>query len=953
LISDKFRFVNPVNARMFKLPSEKTNNMLTKSSDRKLFLLDAYALIYRAYFAFSKNPRINSKEMNTSAIFGFVNTLIDVLEKERPTHLAVVFDPPSPPDRTKSFADYKANREETPEDIKLSVPYIISILNAWQIPVLMADGYEADDVVGTLAQQAEKEGFITYMMTPDKDFGQLVTEHVFMYKPARMGNAAEVWGIQEVCEKFAITETKQVIDILGLWGDAVDNIPGVPGVGEKTAKKLIGEYHSMENLYEHLEDLKGKLKENLINFKDQAFLSKELATIIIDAPVEFNATDLEMSEPNSEELEKVFAELEFKRLSERVLGKPVASSATVDQQMNLFGNSDEIEVGSLEWKTLENTPHTYQLVTEDAEVEQLINDLSKASAFCFDTETTSVDSHVADLVGIAFSYEKGKAYYVPISEQQSDAQRQIDRFKSILEDETKLKVGHNIKYDINVLKNYSIHVAGGLFDTMVAHYLLESDNNRRSMDALAENFLGYKPQSITELIGKKGKHQKSMRDVPVEQVVEYAGEDADITWQLFEYLKPEIEKGKEKALFYDLEMPLIYVLSAMEMEGIKLDAALLANYSGELVEEIKKIEAEIYETAGVEFKISSPKQVGEVLFERLQVTDKPKKTKTGQYATNEEVLQSLSGKHPIINQILEYREVVKLRNTYVDPLPELINERTGRIHTSFNQVVAATGRLSSDKPNLQNIPIRTERGRKIRAAFIPRSEEFTLLSADYSQIELRIIAALSKDQGMLDAFRNGIDIHSTTASKVYGVSLEDVTREMRGNAKTVNFGIIYGISAFGLSQRINISRKEAKEIIDNYFEQFPRIKEYMDESIAFAKEHGYVETILGRRRYLRDINSGNAVVRGFAERNAINSPIQGSAADLIKKAMILIHEELVSRNLKSKLVLQVHDELIVDVYHTEKEEVAEVVKENMSGAFDLGVPLEVEYSYGENWLEAH
>ena len=926
--------------------------MLTKSSDRKLFLLDAYALIYRAYFAFSKNPRINSKGMNTSAIFGFVNTLIEVLEKEKPTHLAVVFDPPSPPDRTKSFADYKANREETPEDIKLSVPHIMSILDAWHIPVLMADGYEADDVVGTLAQQAEKEGFITYMMTPDKDFGQLVTDNVFMYKPARMGNAAEVWGIPEVCEKFAITETKQVIDILGLWGDAVDNIPGVPGVGEKTAKKLIGQYQSMENLYMHLEDFKGKLKENLTNFKDQAFLSKQLATILVDAPVAFDAVDLKMSEPDTDKLEKVFADLEFKRLSERILGKTAAVSTEGDSQMNLF-EAEGSDVGSLEWKTLENTPHNYVLVSNDADIEELLGKLEQASAFCFDTETTSVDSHVAELVGIAFSYEKGNAFYVPIEAQKEQAQQQIDRFKPILENSAKLKVGHNIKYDINVLKNYGIKVSGELFDTMVAHYLLESDNNRRSMDALAENFLGYKPQSITELIGKKGKHQKSMRDVPVEQVVEYAGEDADITWQLYQHLKPEIEKGKEKALFYELEMPLIYVLSAMETEGIKLDASLLANYSSDLVEEIKKVEAEIYETAGVEFKISSPKQVGEVLFDRLKVTDKPKKTKTGQYATNEEVLQSLSGKHPIINQILEYREVVKLKNTYVDPLPELINDNTGRIHTSFNQVVAATGRLSSDKPNLQNIPIRTERGRKIRAAFIPRSEEFTLLSADYSQVELRIIAALSEDQGMLDAFKNGIDIHSTTASKVYGVSLDEVTREMRSNAKTVNFGIIYGISAFGLSQRINISRKEAKEIIDNYFDQFPRIKEYMDESIAFAKEHGYVETILGRRRYLRDINSGNAVVRGFAERNAINSPIQGSAADLIKKAMILIHQELINRDLKSKLVLQVHDELIVDVFHTEKEEVASIVKENMSGAFDLGVPLEVEYSFGENWLTAH
>lgn len=928
--------------------------MLTTNSNKKLFLLDAFALIYRAYFAFSKNPRINSKGMNTSAIFGFVNTLIDVINKENPTHLAVVFDPPSPPDRTKTFADYKANREDTPEDIKQSVPYIMAILKAWDIPILMADGYEADDVIGTLSIMAEKEGFVTYMMTPDKDFGQLVTEKVFMYKPARMGNAAEVWGIEEVCKKFEIENTKQVIDILGLWGDAVDNIPGVPGIGEKTAKKLVGKYGSVEGLYEHVDELKGKQKENVINFKEQAFLSKELATIITDAPVEFNADNLAMSKPKQDELEALFAELEFRRLSEKILGKSTESNSSSitssEDQMSLFGGG-EVEQESTEWKTLVNTPHQYELVNDDATF--LVNELSKQSAFCYDTETTSVDSHTAELVGISFSWQKGNAFYVPISSDKAEAQQQVEAFRTILESDKYLKIGHNIKYDINVLKNYGVRVSGPVFDTMVAHYILESDNNRRSMDVLAETCLGYKPQSITELIGKKGKNQKSMRDVPVEEVVEYAGEDADVTWQLYEYLKPKIEEGKNKNLFYELEMPLIHVLSDMEMEGIKLDAQQLDQYAVNLGDDIKAIEQKIYESAGMEFKISSPKQVGEVLFDRLKVTEKPKKTKTGQYATNEEALQSLAGKHPIINEILEYREVVKLRNTYVKPLPELINQQTGRIHTSFNQVVAATGRLSSDKPNLQNIPIRTERGRKIREAFVPRAKEYSLLSADYSQIELRIIAALSKDEAMLNAFKKGIDIHSTTASKVYGVELEDVTREMRSNAKTVNFGIIYGISAFGLSQRINISRKEAKEIIDNYFEQFPSIKAYMDDSIATAKENGYVETVLGRRRYLRDINSANSVVRGFAERNAINSPIQGSAADLIKQAMILVYNELTSKKLKSKLVLQVHDELIVDVHHSEKDVVAEIVQRNMSNAFDLGVPLEVEYNFGDNWLEAH
>ncbi len=927
--------------------------MLTKDTDKKLFLLDAYALIYRAYFAFSKNPRINSKGFNTSAIFGFMNTLIDVLDKEKPTHVAVVFDPPSPPDRTQNFADYKANREETPEDIKLSVPYIKEILKAMHIPVLMADGYEADDVVGTLAKAAEKEDFTTYMMTPDKDFGQLVTDKSFMFKPARMGNGAEVWGIAEVCEKFAIERTDQVIDILGMWGDAVDNIPGVPGVGEKTAKKLIGQYGSMEGVYENLADFKGKLKENLENNKEQAFLSKMLATIVTDAPVDFVAEDMALSEPDEEALEALFSELEFRRMSERVLGKTI--TVTPDSgQMDLFSaGGDEGSVKAKEVKTLENTPHEYKLVQSDEDLNALITELEKQPVFCVDTETTSVDSHTAELVGIACSWEKGKAFYVPVSENREEAAAVVAKFSKALTNPKALKVGHNIKYDINVLRNYGIRVAQPMFDTMVAHYLLESDNNRRSMDVLAETLLGYKPQSITELIGKKGKNQKSMRDVPVEQVVEYAGEDADITLALYEYLKEELAKGKEKELFETLEMPLISVLSDMEMEGVKLDAEMLHTYADELAEDIQRIEKSIFETAGAEFNIGSPKQVGEILFDRLKVTDKPKKTKTGQYSTNEEVLQGLVGKHPIIEQILSYREVVKLRNTYVKPLPELINDSTGHIHTSFNQVVAATGRLSSDHPNLQNIPIRTERGRKIRGAFVPRSEEFALLSADYSQIELRIIAALAKDEAMLEAFRNGVDIHSTTASKVYGVTLDEVTREMRSNAKTVNFGIIYGISAFGLSQRINISRKEAKEIIDNYFEQFGSIKAYMDGSIAFAKEHGYVETVMGRRRYLRDINSANAVVRGFAERNAINSPIQGSAADLIKKAMILVHQELTSRDLKSKLVLQVHDELIVDTHQDEKEEVANIVERNMSTAYDLGVPLDVEYNFGKNWLEAH
>lgn len=930
--------------------------MISRDTDKKLFLLDAYALIYRAYFAFSKNPRINSKGFNTSAIFGFTNSLIDIIKNERPSHIAVVFDPPSPPNRTLDFEAYKANREDTPEDIKLSVPYIKRILEAMKIPVLMADGYEADDVVGTLALQAEKEGFITYMMTPDKDFGQLVTEKTFMYKPARMGNAAEVWGIPEICQKFEIENTKQVIDILGLWGDAVDNIPGVPGIGEKTSKKLIGQYGSMENLYEHLDDLKGKQKENLINFKEQAFMSKMLATIIVDAPVDFDAESLVLEDADGDALKEVFSELEFRRLAERYLGEEIKPTNVSTSQMDLFSapaDDTTEEEEETTWKTLENTDHKYKLIQSVDEAKKLADELAKQKEYCFDTETTSVDSHTAELVGLAFSWKPGEAYYVAVSDNRDEATAMAQVFKSALESDLSVKIGHNIKYDINVLSNYGIDVAEPLFDTMVAHYLLESDNNRRSMDVLAETYLKYKPQSITELIGKKGKNQKSMRDVPVEEVVEYAGEDADITLQLKSTFAPELAKGKEEGIFKDLEMPLIKVLSDMEMQGVKLDTNMLAEYSESLGKDILSIEKQIYETAGEEFNIASPKQVGEVLFDKLQVTDKPKKTKTGQYATNEEVLQSLHGKHPIIGQILEYREVVKLKNTYVDPLPNLINPVTGKIHTSFNQVVAATGRLSSDNPNLQNIPIRTEKGRKIREAFVPQGDDFTLLSADYSQVELRIIAALSKDEGMMNAFKEGIDIHSTTASKVYGVDLNDVTREMRSNAKTVNFGIIYGISAFGLSQRIGISRKEAKEIIDNYFEQFPRIKAYMDESIEFARQHGYVETVLGRRRYLRDINSANAVVRGFAERNAINSPIQGSAADLIKKAMIAVHHELKTKEFKSKLVLQVHDELVLDVHTSEVEEVSKMVQDKMSHAFDLGVPLDVEYSTGENWLVAH
>lgn len=928
--------------------------MLTKDCEKKLFLLDAYALIYRAYFAFSKNPRINSKGMNTSAVFGFTNSLIDIIKNEKPTHIAVVFDPPGPVHRMDDFVEYKANRDETPEDIKLSVPLIEKVLEGFKVPKVVVAGFEADDVIGTMAKKAEKEGFVTYMMTPDKDYAQLVSENIMMYKPARMGNAAEIWGIPEVQQKFEVERVEQVIDILGMWGDAVDNIPGIPGIGEKTAKKFIKLYGGMEGLYENLHELKGKQKEKVENNREQAFLSKKLATIITDVEVEFDEKELLLENPDSEKLKAVFAELEFRRMAERVLGESLVEEG---EQIDLFSTSspkvEEVQEESSELGNLENTPHTYHLADTVSKRKELIELLKQQKEYCFDTETTSVDPLLAEMVGLSFSYKKGDAWYVPTPENREEATAIVHEFKEILEDESTTKVAHNIKYDIQVLKSYDVEVKGTLYDTMIAHFILEPDVNRRSMDALSETFLNYEPQSITELIGKKGKDQKSMRDVPVEQVSEYASEDADITYQLKNVIDEKVDKAGGVELFKKVEMPLVPVLASMEREGVNLDKEMLYDYSGRLKDDIQSIEDKIYQHAGLPFNIASPKQVGEILFERLKVTDKPKKTKTGQYATNEEVLQKLSGKHPIVDDILDYRELVKLKNTYVDPLPGLVNPNTGHIHTSYNQVVAATGRLSSDHPNLQNIPIRTERGREIRKAFIPRNEEHCILSADYSQIELRIIAALSKDQGMLDAFNNGIDIHTSTASKVYGIGLDEVTREMRSNAKTVNFGIIYGISAFGLSQRIGISRKEAKGIIDNYFEQFPRIKEYMDESIVFAREKGYVETVMGRKRYLRDINSANAVVRGYAERNAINSPIQGTAADLIKMAMINIHDRMNKENLKSKMILQVHDELIFDTHQSEVDLLTSLVKEEMSGAMDLGVQLDVEADTGNNWLEAH
>ena len=925
--------------------------------EKKLFLLDAYALIYRAYYAFIKNPRINSKGLNTSAVLGFTNTMLDVIKNQNPTHLAVVFDFPSATFRQDDFAAYKANRQETPEDIKTSIPIIMEVIKAFNIPILMKEGYEADDVIGTLSVMAEKRGFTTYMMTPDKDFGQLVTDKVFIYKPGRGGKPAETLGVAEICEKFEVKDPKQVIDILGLWGDAVDNIPGIPGIGEKTAKKLIAQYGSVEGLIEHADELKGKQKENVINFAEQGLMSKKLATIILDVPVEFKEEDLIMCAPDKEKVIALFSELEFRTLSQRIFGVSIQSTApSTDGQLDMFGNAEEStfdEQEPTEFKTLENTEHNYVLIDTPEKRTQLLADLLKQKSICFDTETTSVDVLEAELVGFSFSYKKGEAFYIPTPKEYNEAKQIVNEFKSVFEDEKIEKVAHNIKYDNAVLANYDITVKGYYFDTMIAHYLINPDM-RHGMDVLAETYLGYKPVSITELIGKKGKNQLNMGDLDPKEIVDYASEDADITLQLKEIFEKEIKGSHTEKIYTEIEYPLVTVLQKMEKEGVHLNKEALAVFSKELEIELKALETKIYELAGEsDFNIDSPKQLGEVLFEKMDIKAKVKKTKTGQYSTNEETLAKLTDKHEIFNVILDYRSTKKLKSTYVDALPLLINEKTNRLHTSYMQTVAATGRLSSVNPNLQNIPIRTERGREIRKAFRPRDDKHTLLAADYSQIELRIIAALSKDKDMIEAFETGTDIHSVTASKVFGVAVKDVDRDMRSKAKMVNFGIIYGISAFGLSQRLSIPRKEAKEIIDNYFAEYANVKTYMDESIESAREKGYVETLLGRRRNLSDINSNNAIVRGHAERNAINAPIQGTAADIIKIAMINIDKAFTKQKIESKMILQVHDELVFDVLKTEVDQVKDIVKKEMENAVKIAVPLTVEMNTGADWLEAH
>jgi len=950
------------------------------SDPKRLFLVDAYALIFRGYYAFIKNPRINSKGVDTSAIMGFMNSLLDVIKRERPDHLAVCFDKGGSTDRVEMFEAYKANRDATPEAIKIAVPYIQDILKAMHIPIMVKDGFEADDVIGTLSKQAEKEGYKTFMVTPDKDFAQLVSENIFMYRPV-FGGGYETWGIPEIQKKFEVTDPLQVIDFLGMMGDSSDNIPGLPGVGEKTAKKFIAQYGSMENLLANTHELKGKMKENIEANKELGVLSKKLATIMLDVPVTFNAKDFELDQPDLPKVTELFQELEFRQLlanfEKTFAVEPTATSTETTStsnktevkvtpkeavsagagQFSLFGGdistaTKKEPVSEFTRKTAETNSHFYQSVASGMATKLFIKNLMNQTSVCFDTETTGLNPITAELVGISFSWEVGKGFYLPFPENRDEAQEIIEQIRPFFESETIQKVGQNLKYDIKVLAKYSITVKGKLFDTMLAHYLINPDM-RHNMEVLAETYLNYTPISIEELIGKKGKNQLSMRDVPLEKQTEYAVEDADVTLQLKEHFEKELGEANTQKLFDDIEIPLLRVLAAMELEGINLNEKFLNSLSEELDSDIKSLEAKIYAEAGEEFNIASPKQLGEILFNKLKLVDKPKKTKTGQFATGEDILSYLAKDHAIIQHILDYRGFAKLKSTYVDALPTQVEPSTGRVHTDYMQPVAATGRLSSNNPNLQNIPIRTERGRQVRKAFIPRSEDYVLLAADYSQIELRIIAALSHEETMINAFKNGEDIHASTASKVFNIPLNEVTREQRSNAKTVNFGIIYGVSAFGLSNQTDLSRGEAKELIDTYYETYPKLRKYISEQIDFARDHGYVQTVLGRRRYLNDINSRNAVVRGAAERNAVNAPIQGSAADIIKIAMIKIYEKLQSGNFKTKMLLQVHDELVFDVYKPELDTIKAMVKTEMENAYKLEVPLDVDLGVGNDWLEAH
>ncbi|MDF1517598.1 MAG: DNA polymerase I [Lutibacter sp.] len=940
---------------------------------KRLFLLDAYALIFRGYYALIKNPRINSKGMDTSAILGFVNSLLDVIKREKPDHLAVAFDNGGSLLRSEAFPEYKMNRLQTPEAIKIAIPYIHKILEAMHIPIIEKSGFEADDLIGTLAKQAEKEGFKTYMVTPDKDFAQLVSENIFMYKPSRMGNGIEIWGIPEVQEKFEVEHPEQVIDLLGMMGDAIDNIPGLPGVGEKTAKKFIKEYGSMENLLAHSHELQGKMREKVEENKELGLLSKKLATILLDCPVTFNEKDYELNHPDFEKVNEILKELEFRRIAESfnsIFKLPVETSKSVqkeassdpkttqpaaEHQFDLFSSSENTvanDTFSAGDKTTENTNHLYQSVNSPFARKLLLDKLLKQKSVSFYIETIGEDLFETDLAGIAFSYEKGKGYYVPLSENSEETQRILEEIRPFFESESIEKIGHDLKNSVKILSNHQIAIKGKLFDIMLAHYLINPDM-RHDLMVLTETYLNYKPINLDAFVGKKGKNQISVREIDLKKQTEYAVENADVTFQLKDFFEKELNELNLTKLFNDIEMPLLRVLADMELEGIKMDANYLNSLSEKLTEDIHQLETAIYKEAAIKFNLASPKQLGDVLFEHLKLMDKPKKTKTGQYATGEEILSKLAAKHQIVKDILEWRGLVKLKNTYVDALPNQLDKKTGRIHTTYSQAVAATGRLSSINPNLQNIPMRTERGRQVRKAFVARDENYSLVAADYSQIELRIIAALSGDDGMIESFRNLEDIHAATAAKIFGIPLNEVTRTQRGEAKAVNFGIIYGQGAFTLAEQLNKSRSEAKELIDNYYKTFPKLREYIANQVEFARENGYVETILGRRRYLKNINSQNAIVRSGDERNAVNAPIQGSAADIIKIAMINIHKMLEEGHYKSKMLLQVHDELVFDMHKDELAVLKPKIKHEMEHAYTLSVPLIVELGEGENWLEAH
>ncbi|WP_019037605.1 DNA polymerase I [Psychroflexus tropicus] len=939
------------------------------ASKKRLFLVDAYAMIFRGYYALIKNPRINSKGQDTSAIMGFMNSLFDVIKRENPDHLAVCFDKDGSKERQEMYEDYKANRDETPKVIKESIPIIQDILHAMEIPVIEISGMEADDIIGTLAKQAEKQDYEVHMVTPDKDFAQLVSENIFMQRPARMGNGVEKWGIPEVQKKFGVERPEQVIDFLGMMGDSADNIPGLPGVGEKTAKKFLEQFGSMEALLENIDQLKGKMKEKVEENAELGRLSKKLATIFTDCDVTFDEEKYEVSPPNVEKVLDIFKDLEFRRLTEQFVKMYNKGEAATEEsssskgssktagagQFSLFGNDTDasnVDPSDFDgYKTLKNTDHHYQYIKGDMSVKLFMDKLMKQTSVCFDTETTSLKTLDAELVGIAFSWEAHKGYYVVFPEAKEEAKELIEVLRPFFESEDIEKIGQNLKYDIKVLANYNLKVKGPLFDTMLAHYIINPDM-RHNMNVLSETYLNYSPQPIEELIGK-GKKQKSMRSVDLEDQTQYAVEDADITFQLKTYFDKELKEASNQPLFKDMEIPLLRVLAAMELEGINLDKSALENISKKLNEDINQLEKSVYEEAGEEFNIGSPKQLGEILFGKLEIAKKPKKTKSGQYSTAEDVLSEYTKDHKIVREVLEWRQLSKLKSTYVDALPKQIHSRTKRVHTEFMQTVAATGRLSSNNPNLQNIPIRTERGREVRKAFVPRDENYVLLAADYSQIELRIIASLSQEETMIEAFKNGEDIHASTAARVFDVDIEDVTREQRSNAKTVNFGIIYGVSAFGLSNQTDLSRSESKELIETYYKTYPKLRDYIDDQVEFAKEHGYVKTVMGRRRYLKDINAKNNVVRSAAERNAVNAPVQGSAADIIKVAMINIHEAMEEKNFKSKMLLQVHDELIFDAHKDELDELKALVKDKMENAFKLDVPLDVDMGTGQNWLEAH